>query len=208
MLPLLLLSSALAEEWHSDEYHCSLVLPDTESWQRGNAFRAANGELIFSAKNPETKQSISVIVLPDFPTSNLNSPATLKRLRAILREQGFEMKTESYMEWNGHPFIEIVGVHPDDSKGKFISVARATIIGRKVYYVSTSASGDESALGDDKLMRVINSFRFINQDEKLQIKEAPLIRYYQGGYVVSLVLMCVLVTSFFLMYFRTRARFR
>ena len=206
LLPLFLLASAGAEILRSDEHRCTITLPDNEPWQRGNVLRLPAGEMIFNAAHMETKQAVSVIVMPDFPTKNLDSPAAFARFTEIIKAQGFEIKSRTPMEWLGLPFIEIVGRRLNDISGELISVTRATIVEKKAYLVNTFGRGDESRMEDERFMRVMKSFRFMDADEKPQINTAPLMRYYRAGYITCIVVMLVLMVSFSIMYLRTQRR--
>lgn len=206
LLPLFLLASAGAEELRSDEYRCTLTLLNTEPWQTGNVQRMPVGEMIFSAANMETKQVVTVIVIPKFPSSNLDTPAALIRFTEILKAQGFEIIKHSPIEWLGLPFIEIVARRLNDATGELVSVTRATIVDKKAYLVSTSGRGDESRMEDERFMRAIKSFRFMDPDDKQVTAPSPYVRYYRAGYIACLVVMLALSAAFAIMYFRTQHR--
>lgn len=205
LLPLFLLATAAAEELRSDEHRCVITLPDNV-WQSGNIQRLPVGEVIFNAANMETKQSVSVIVIPDFPTSDLDSPAALARFTEIIKAQGFEVKSQKTMEWLGRPFIEIIGRRLNDATGELVSVTRAAIVEKKAFLVSTFGRGDESRMEDERFMRVIKSFRFMDASEKPLTITVPFLRYYRAGYILCIVVMLVLMVAFTIMYIRTQRR--
>lgn len=206
LLPFFLIASALAEEWRSDEHLCAITLPSSEPWQMGNATRVPAGEMIFSAANMESKQVVSVIVIPDFPTTNVNSQASVARFGEIVTALGFEIKSRTPMEWLGRSFIEITGLRAKDASGEQVLVARATIFQKKAYLVTTFGRGEESRIKDERFMRVIQTFRFMELDEKQQAAPSPFMRYYRTGYIVCLIVMLVLIAAFAIMYFRTMRR--
>ena len=206
LLPIFLIFSAAAEEWRSDAHLCAITLPNNEPWQFGNAARLPSGEMIFSAANMEDKQSVSVIVIPDFPTNNVLGQAAISRFSEMLTAMGFQTKKKTQIEWLGLPFVEIIGERPNDASGQQVLVTRAAIVEKKAYLVTTFARGDESRLEDERFMRVLKTFRFLEPNQKQLTGPSPFMRYYRAGYVVCLIVMLVLMFAFFIMYIRTRRR--
>ncbi len=206
LLPFFLITIAHAEELHFYEHHCAITLPDTEAWQNGNTLRMPAGEMIFNSVNMETKQVVSIIVIPNFPTNNISTPAALTRFKEIITAQGFEMKTQKNIEWLGQPFMEIVGRRLNDASGELVSIMRATILEKTAYLVSTIGRGDERRMEDERFMRVISSFRFLDPDEKLLTATPLYLRYYRAGFNMCLIVMLVLTAAFTIMYIRTVRR--
>ena len=207
LLTLYSLTSANAEEWRSDAHRCAITLPQTEAWTVGNASRLPAGEMIFSAANMETKQGVSVIVIPDFPTSSIASQAAITRISEIVTALGFEIKNKTPIEWLGRSFIEILGLRSKDASGELVSVTRATIIEKKAYLVTTMGRGDESRIEDERFMKVLKSFRFTDSDEKPVSNANPNIHLYRMGYITCLVVMLILMSAFVIMTLRTKRRY-
>ena len=199
-----LLARAGAEAWHSDEYHCALLLPDTEAWQRGSATRLPAGEMIFSAANMETKQAISVIVIPDFPTSDINNPAVITRVMECIKAQGFSLMKQEPMEWLGRPFIQFTSQREDAASGQLTSVARAAMSGNSVYLVNTYARGDENRAKDERFLRVLETFRFLEMQASVPPEANPLFRRYRLGYMTCAGVLVALVAVFATVMFFTR----
>ena len=86
---LLLLAHAHSEQWYSDQYRCSLRLPEGEAWVRANPTEVREGEMIFNAFDPETKQTASVIVIPRIPSTQLQNPAVISRVMDCIGGLGF-----------------------------------------------------------------------------------------------------------------------
>ena len=207
LFPFFLLASAGAEEWRSYERQCSITLPDTEPWQRGNAYRLPAGEMIFTAAHMETRQVVTVVVIPDFPTGDISNPAASNRFAESLTAQGFTVAKQKRIEWIGRPFIEIVGRRLNDVTGELVSVTRATIDKNKTaYLVSTFGLGNERRMEDERFMRVLNSFRFDEGEKKPAANSSPLMRYYRFSYIACAVAMVMLIIAFAVMYIRTHRR--
>ncbi len=208
ILPLLFLASARAEEWRSDAQRCAITLPDSEPWQKGNAVRLPSGEMIFSASNMDNRQAVTLVVIPDFPTNNVGSSASIARFTESIAAQGFEVVKKTPLEWNGLAYIQIVGRRLKDATGELVSVTRATIKDKTAFLVSTYGRGDESRLEDERFMRVMKTFRFLDGEENaVASTPSPFMRFYRIGYSTCAVLMFVLMTAFFGMYYRTRRQY-
>lgn len=181
-------------------------MPDSEPWQVGNASKLPAGEMIFSAANMESKQALMLIVIPDFPTNNVSSQAAISRFSEMITALGFQASKRTPIEWQGRPFVEIIGLRPNDATGEQVLVARAAIVEKKAYLVTTFGRGDVSRSEDERFMRVMKTFRFLEPDQKPLTGPSPYMRYYRAGYIVCLIVMIALLAAFSIMYYRTMRR--
>jgi hypothetical protein len=105
LLILLLFAPAHAEQWVSDQFRCSLSLPEGESWSRGAPTRVPSGEMIYISSHPESKQAISVIVIPRIPSNDLGNPAVISRIMENLVGLGFAVTGHSPVKIGDTDFL-------------------------------------------------------------------------------------------------------
>ncbi len=214
LLPVLLLClllTANAEEWRSEQYGCALMLPSNEPWQRGNSVPLPAGEVIYSASNMDSKQSVMVVYIPDLPTNDVRKPAMVERLKGTLASLGFTTTTAMPLERGGLIYMQFTARRTGEGQAKTVCVARATIRQNHAYVVLTFGRGDEDRVNDKDFMRVMETFHFVDPAalSAADVPPAldPLFKKNRAAYRICLAVAGALVCAFGVMMLATRRHY-
>ena len=180
----LLLAQADAEQWVSDEFRCSLTLPEGEAWNRGAPVRVPSGEMIYSASHPETKQTVAVIVIPRIPSNVLNNPAVVSRIMEDLLGLGFAVTGHAPVKIGETEYLEFIATRRESAAVDLICVARATMRENTIYMALTFAPGGDEKVEDKNFLRVIDTFTLANTSAVLRNPTLdPLFPNYRFTYI-------------------------
>lgn len=203
MLAALLLPRGWADEWISEEYRCALTIPTQESWTAALRQSLPTGAVVFHATSMMSSQGIMITHLADLSSSDIRNAAVLKRITDVIEAQGWSIATGSQIVLQNRPFIQYIAQRRDVVAGKMTGVIRVTPRGRNVYIVTAYGKGDADRSEDPDFMRVIETFRFIDQPVPVvNHPEGPSAKVYRvamlasAGAAVALV-MAFAVTVFF-----------
>ena len=200
-----MLPRATADEWISEEYGCALTIPTQESWISALRQALPNGEVIFHATSMVSSQGIVITHLPDMPSSDLQNPAVLKRIKELLEGQGWSIEMSSPIVWKNRPFLQFITQRRDIVAGKLIGISRVTPRGRSLYIITAYGRGEADRAEDPEFMRVMETFRFIEQPEMIaDHPEGPSAKLYRIAMVGSGSAAVVLLAAFAVTMFRSR----
>ena len=179
LLLALTLPHAWADEWVSEEYRCALTIPTQESWTAAIRQSLASGEVIFHATSMMSSQGMMITYVPDMPSSDIRNPAVVKRIRELIEAQGWSIESVSQIVWKDRPFIQYVTRRRDVVSGKLTGIVRVTPRGRSVYIITAYGKGDSDRADDPEFMRVMETFRFLEQSAAIvDHPEGPSAKLY------------------------------
>jgi hypothetical protein len=182
-----LLADARADTWVSEQYRCELSMPNGESWSRRPAQLLSNGEMIFSATYPSLEQNIAVVVIPNIPVGgNLKNAGIISRILEVIQSMGFAISSHAPVTFNGEPYYEVLGRRDEGLGPRLVCVARAILRDDTIYIVATSGSGGEARAKDSHFLRVINTFKLVEETvRKTDPAKHPLFQGYRFVYKAS-----------------------
>lgn len=185
-----------------DTYECALSLPAGEGWQRGYAQKLPEGEMIFSATRPESRQVFAVSLLPDMPSTDITNPGIVARVLETLGALGYKPGTPAFIDWKGQKCVQIFARRDEAAARDFICVVRAVMRGRNIFVVMTVGRGDEDRVKDPLFMRVVESFRFLEAPaHTYSVYSSPFFSLYRisaytcGGAAVVLVAIFIVIMT-------------
>ncbi|MEO6786883.1 MAG: hypothetical protein ABI318_12190 [Chthoniobacteraceae bacterium] len=192
------LPRAAADEWISEEYRCALTIPTHESWAAALKQQLPSGEMIFHAVSMTSSQGIAVTYAPDLPSSDIRNPVVLKRIRELLEAQGWAVETSSQLVWKGHPFVQFISQRRDVVAGKQVGVTRVTPRGPTTLYLITAyGKGEADRAADAEFMRVMETFRFIDQSAAIaDHPDRPPAKFYRGAMIAASGAAVLLICAF------------
>jgi hypothetical protein len=210
LLVFLLLARAGAEQWISDEFRCSLSLPEGEAWMRGAPTRVSSGEMIYTSSHPESKQTISVIVIPRIPSNDLGNPAVVSRIMENLVGLGYAVTGHAPVKIGEADFLEFIATKKESAAIEVAALARATMRENTIYLALTSAPGDEEKTQDKYFRRVIDTFSLANTTAQSRNPLLdPLFHNYRITYIACAVAVgALLFMSIFVVFFSRRRAHR
>jgi hypothetical protein len=206
LLIILLLAPARAEQWISDEYRCSLTLPEGEVWVRGAPTRVPSGEMVYLSSHPETKQTVAVIVIPRIPSNVLNNPAVISRIMEDLVGLGFAVVGHAPVKIGDTEVLEFLATRKESATIDLICVARAIMRENTIYLTMTAAPGGEEKAQDKHFLRVIDTFTLANTTAVLRNPMLdPLFPNYRFTYIACAAAVAgLLFISVFVIFFSRR----
>ena len=196
------LPNATADEWISEEYRCALTIPTQESWTKAIRQALANGEVIFNAASMVSSQGIMITYVPDMPSSDIRNPAVVKRIKELLEAQGWGIELSSEIVWKKRPFLQFITQRRDVVSGKLLGISRVTMRGRNMYVITAYGKGEADRAEDPEFMRVMETFRFIEQPTVIVDRpEGPSAKLYGiamlgSGAAAAILLVAFAVTLF------------
>lgn len=201
-------TATLAADHISDQHRFTISLPDTESWMRGNVQPLGrDAEIVFSFVNMESREGVTVAMLPKIPTNNIMNQAVISRIIELLTLQGFTVLSHAPRTVNGLEHLEFVGRRTDENGKKIISISRGLLRDGTVYLTTFFGVGDEDRALDASFLRVINTFRLLDDRKAVATPEIdPMFSLYRPSYIACLSAAGVLALLFAIIMFRTRKR--
>ena len=157
------LPHASADEWISELYHCALTIPTQESWTHGMRQQLPVGEVVLNAASMTTSQGVLLTYVEEMPSGDLKNPVLAKRITEVLESQGWKTESSSPLTWQGRPCIQFIAQRKDVVAGKQLGVARAVMRGRSLYVITAYGKGEANRADDPEFMRVVETFRFVDQ---------------------------------------------
>ena len=158
-----ILPHASADEWLSEQYHCALTIPTQESWTYGLRQQLPVGEVVLNAISMTTNQGVLLTYVEEMPSGDLKNPVLVKRITEVLESQGWRTESQSPLTWQGRPCIQFIAQRKDIVAGRQVGVARAVMRGRSLYLVTAYGKGNADRAEDSEFMRVVETFRFVDQ---------------------------------------------
>ena len=206
LLAFLLTAHAHAEQWISDEFRCSLTLPEAESWTRGAPVRVPSGEMIYTSSHPESKQTVAVIVIPRIPSNVLNNPAVISRIMENLVGLGFAVTGHAPVKIGETEFLEFIATRKESATIDLICLARATMRENTIYLALTFAPGGDEKVADKHFLRVIDTFTLADTTAALRNPSInPLFSHYRFTYIACAAgAAALLFASIFVIFFSRR----
>ncbi len=193
------LPRAAADEWISEEYRCALTIPTKESWIAALKQPLPIGEVILHATSMTSSQGIMITYVPDLPSSDIRKPEVIKRITDLLEAQGWAIESSSKLVWKGLPFVQFIGQRRDVVAGKLVGVTRVTPRGKSLYVVTAYGKGEADRAEDPAFMRVMETFRFIEQTAAIVDKpEGPSAKLYRSAMFGAVTAAALLIGAFFL----------
>ena len=196
------LPRATADEWISEQYHCALTIPTQESWTAALRQPLPSGEVIFHATSMVSSQGIMITYVPDMPSNDIGNPAVMKRLRELLEAQGWTIEASTQIVWKKHPCVQFITQRRDIVSGKLIGVSRVIPRGRTLHVITAYGKGEADRAEDANFMRVMETFRFVDQATVVVDHPTPSARYYQiakfGAGIAAALLLCAFAVTMFL----------
>ncbi len=199
---------AFAAEEIFNEHRFTVVLPSSESWMPGKLQPLGrDAEMIFNSVNMETREGILVTIIPKIPTNNVMNENVITRVREVLAQQGLTVTSNAPRHVKGVEFLELVGHRTDETDANLVAVSRASIRRNTVYIATFYGRGNDSLAGNAKFLRVLDTFRFM-EDQKFSTSPLldPMRDYYLVSYRACLGVAAMLALLFACTLFVTRKR--
>lgn len=208
LLPLLfafltLVSAHAAEQWRSDRFRCSLTYPEGESWVQGTPLPLPAGEMIYTANHGPSKQTVSVVVVPQIPNNDLENAAVISRIMEPIVALGFQVISHAPVTVNNEKFLQLAARRSESAASSIICVARAALRENTLYIVMAYGRGDEELTTDKYFLRVLNTFTLLGAAQPTErIATGLLAERYRTAYltcfaaVASLLLIGIGVVFF------------
>ena len=140
-----------------------MTIPTQESWTAGMRQQLPVGEVILNAASMTTNQGVMLTYVEEMPSGDLKNPALLKRITELLESQGWSTESSSALSWKGRPCVQFITQRRDIVQGKQIGIARALMRGKSLYVITAYGKGEASRADDPEFMRVVDTFRFVEQ---------------------------------------------
>ena len=166
------LPRALADEWLSEQYHCALTIPTQESWTAGLRPQLPLGEVLLNAASMTSNQGIMLTYVEEMPSADLKNPALIKRIIEVVESLGWQTESSSPLDWKGRKCIQFIMQRKDIVAGRQIGIARALMRGKSLYLVTAYGKGEANRADSPEFMRVVETFRFVEQPQPIQIDSA------------------------------------
>ncbi len=194
-----------ADDWISEEYRCALTIPTQESWTAALRQPLPAGEVIFHAASMVSNSGMMITILPDMPSSDIRTPAVLKRIDDLLAAQGWTVGSSTPIVWKNRPYLQYVVQRRDVVAGKLTGIVRVTPRGRSMYLITAYGRGEGDHSGDAEFMRVMETFRLTEQPMALvDHPEGPSAKTYRLAMIGTGSAAALLVLAFAAMLFSSR----
>lgn len=159
LLALLFATTPLhAVMWKDDALGCSVLLPDSRSWQKVPVPDVLGVTTLVCILNQERQAAFGITMWQNPPNSDLRDRATSDALEQIMRSLKYEFAGNSWVtiggiDWKQYPVKATI-------EGKPVSgIVRYTTVAGKIFGVSLLLGGGNDVSQDSELVRIANTFR-------------------------------------------------
>ena len=196
---------AMADEWISEEFRCALTIPTQESWTAALRQPLPVGEVIFHATSMVSSQGIMITHVSDLPSSDIRNPVVVKRIQELIESQGWTIENSSPIVWKGRPFLQYITQRRDVVAGRLVGVTRVAPRERSLFLITAYGKGEADRAEDPQFMRVMETFRFIEQPAAIvDHPTGPSAKYYRAAMFGTGSAAALLLCAFAVVVFRTR----
>jgi hypothetical protein len=194
-----------AQEIVLDQYGCSVTLP--AAWVRGDARKLPTGEMILQASRADTDQIFVIVVLPNIPTNDVESPGVASRAAECIANLGYKAPPPELKPWKGTKCWQFMARRPDAAAAGFIAIARAVLSNKTIYLTMMIGRGDEEKAKDLLFMQLMDSFQLLDiRPPEGPSKNDPLYGTYEIGAYICGGVVVVLLILYSIMLLATRRR--
>jgi hypothetical protein len=205
-LLLLLACPVGAADWRSELYGCAWNMPAGEPWQENPAQKVAQAEMIYNAMHMDTKQTVSVVLLPAMPTRDLQNPAMIQRFLQALISMGYAISDQSVKLDQKPPYIEFVGTRTDATFGELFCMARGMMRENNGFLVLTLARGNVEMAASERVQKMLDRFSFFEVIKMPEKGPDPMLQQHRLLYILSGSSAALLMIAFAVAMFFSRRR--